>query len=138
MRTPPLVLVADDNAMNVDILKTRLTANGYAVITASDGEAALAAARAEHPDLILLDVMMPKMDGLAVCRAVKGDTTLPFMPVIMVTAKTDSRDVVAGLDAGADEYLTKPIDQASLVARVKSMLRIKALHDTVQSQAAEL
>jgi class 3 adenylate cyclase len=138
VRTPALVLVADDNAMNVDILKTRLSAHGYGVITAADGEAALEAVRKERPDLLLLDVMMPKMDGLAVCRAVKADEGLPFMPVIMVTAKTDSRDVVAGLEAGADEYLTKPVDHAALVARVKSMLRIKALHDTVQEQTAEL
>jgi len=78
------------------------------------------------------------MDGIEVCRRLKADTSLPFMPIIMVTAKTDSADVVAGLEAGADEYLTKPIDQAALVARVKSMLRIKALHDMVQEQAAQL
>ena len=82
--------------------------------------------------------MMPGLDGLEVCRRLKGDPTLPFMPVILVTAKADSRDVVAGLDAGADEYLTKPVDQAALVSRVKSMLRIKALHDTVEEQAAAL
>jgi class 3 adenylate cyclase len=82
--------------------------------------------------------MMPKMDGIEACRHLKADTSLPFMPVIMVTAKADTRDIVAGLEAGADEYLTKPVDQASLVARVKSMLRIKALHDTVQEQAVQL
>jgi len=120
------------------LIRLTLESYGYTVREAGDGMQALDALDEKAPDAMVLDVMMPKMDGLAVCRAVKGDTTLPFMPVIMVTAKTDSRDVVAGLDAGADEYLTKPIDQASLVARVKSMLRIKALHDTVQSQAAEL
>jgi class 3 adenylate cyclase len=87
---------------------------------------------------MLLDVMMPKMDGIEVCQRLKGDAALPFMPIIMVTAKSDSKDVVAGLDAGADEYLTKPVDQAALVARVKSMLRIKNLHDTVQEQATRL
>ena len=138
MRTPPRLLVADDNPLNVDILRTRLTTQGYEVLTASDGEAALALARAEQPDLLLLDIMMPRLDGLEVCRRLKGDKTLPFMPVILVTAKADSRDVVAGLDAGADEYLPKPVDQAALVARVKSMLRIKALHDTVEQQAAAL
>src|SRR5204863_1862541 len=94
--------------------------------------------REHRPDLILLDIMMPKLDGIEVCRRLKADTALPFMPIIMVTARADSKDVVAGLDAGADEYLTKPVDQAALVARVKSMLRIKALHDTVQEQAARL
>ena len=86
----------------------------------------------------LLDIMMPKLDGIEVCRRLKQDPSLPFMPVIMVTAKADSKDIVAGLEAGGDEYLTKPVDQAALVARVKSMLRIKALHDTVQEQAARL
>ncbi|HEV2056588.1 MAG TPA: response regulator [Methylomirabilota bacterium] len=138
MRTPPLVLIADDNAMNLDILQARLTAHGYEILTATDGEAALSLAREKHPDLILLDVMMPGLDGLEVCRRLKGDPSLPFMPLIMVTARADSRDVVSGLEAGADEYLTKPVDQAALVARVKSMLRIKALHDTVQEQAARL
>jgi len=138
VRTPPLVLIADDNAMNLDILQTRLTAHGYEILTAADGLAALGLAREKHPDLILLDVMMPGLDGLEVCRRLKGDSSLPFMPLIMVTARADSRDVVSGLEAGADEYLTKPVDQAALVARVKSMLRIKALHDTVQEQAARL
>jgi adenylate cyclase len=138
VRTPPRILVVDDNPMNVDILQTRLTAQGYEVMTAADGEEALAAARAQAPDLILLDVMMPKLDGLDVCRRLRSDPTLPFMPIVLVTAKGDSRDIVAGLEAGGDEYLIKPVDQAALVARVKSMLRIKELHDTVQDLAAQL
>lgn len=138
MRTPPRILIVDDQPMNVDILQTRLAVHGYDIITAMDGEAALQLARSEQPDLMLLDVMMPKMDGIEVCQRLKGDASLPFMPIIMVTAKSDSKDVVAGLDAGADEYLTKPVDQAALVARVKSMLRIKDLHDTVQEQATRL
>src|SRR5262245_41567721 len=138
VRTPPRILIADDNAMNLDILQTRLALHGYDIITATDGEAALAAAREKQPDLVLLDVMMPKVDGLEVCRRLRGDPDLPFMPIILVTARTDTRDVVAGLEAGGDEYLTKPVDQPALVARVKSMLRIKALHDTVQEQAARL
>jgi len=124
--------------MNLDILQTRLAVHGYEILTATNGEEALAVARAQQPDLILLDIMMPKIDGIDVCRHLKADTSLPFMPIIMVTAKADSKDVVAGLEAGADEYLTKPLDQAALVARVKSMLRIKALHDTVQEQATRL
>ena len=138
MRTPPRILIADDNAMNLDILQTRLALHGYDILTATDGEAALALARERQPDLILLDVMMPRLDGFEVCRRLRGDPALPFMPIILVTARTDSKDVVAGLEAGGDEYLTKPVDQAALVARVKSMLRIKALHDTVQEQAARL
>ena len=138
MRNPPRILIADDNAMNLDIFQTRLAVHGYDIVTAEDGEAALTLARETLPDLILLDVMMPKLDGLEVCRRLRGDAALPFMPIILVTARTDPKDVVAGLDAGGDEYLTKPVDQSALVARVKSMLRIKALHDTVQEQAVRL
>jgi len=138
VRTPPRILIVDDNPMNVDILQTRLAAHGYETITAGDGEEALAIAREKQPDLILLDIMMPKKDGMEVCRELKGDPTLPFMPIILVTAKAESKDIVAGLEAGGDEYLTKPVDQAALVARVKSMLRTKALYDQVQEQAARL
>jgi adenylate cyclase len=138
MHNPPLILVVDDQEINRDILVTRLATHGYELTQAADGEEALAAARQQLPDLILLDVMMPKLDGLEVCRRLKGDTSLPFMPIILVTARADSRDVVAGLEAGADEYLTKPIDQVALVARVKSVLRVKELHDQVRTQAADL
>ncbi len=138
MRTPPLILIVDDNPTNVDIFQARLAANNYETITAADGEEGLAKARELQPDLILLDIMMPKMDGLEVCRHLRADTSLPFMPIILVTAKADSKDVVAGLEAGGDEYLTKPVDHAALVARVKSMLRIKSLHDTVLEQSAQL
>jgi adenylate cyclase len=138
MRTPPCILIVDDEPINLDILQTRLAVHGYEILTATNGEEALATARTQQPDLILLDIMMPKVDGIDVCRRLKADASLPFMPIIMVTAKADSKDVVAGLEAGADEYLMKPVDQAALVARVKSMLRIKALHDTAQEQAARL
>ncbi|HEX6119099.1 MAG TPA: response regulator [Dongiaceae bacterium] len=138
MRSPPRILIADDNAANVDILAARLKGHGYEILTAADGEEAMAVARANHPDLILLDVMMPKHDGFEVCRTLKSDETLPFMPIILVTAKGDSRDIVAGLESGGDEYLTKPVDHAALMARVKSILRLKALHDTVQDQARQL
>jgi class 3 adenylate cyclase len=138
LRTPPHVLIADDNAMNLKVLATRLRAEGYHVSTAADGAEALARVSAERPDLVLLDIMMPRIDGLEVCRRLKKDPAVPFTPIIMVTAMADEKDVVAGLDAGADEYLTKPVDQPALVARVRSMLRIKSLHDTVQAQAEEL
>jgi adenylate cyclase len=138
VRTPPLILIVDDNPTNLDILQARLAPHNYEILTATDGEEALAIAREKQPDLILLDIMMPKMDGIEVCRHLRADPSLPFMPIIMVTAKADSKDVVAGLEAGADEYLTKPVDHAALVARAKSMLRIKDLHDTVLEQAARL
>ena len=138
MRTPPLILIVDDNIASLDIMQTRLTANNYSVITAADGEEGLAMAREKQPDLILLDIMMPKMDGLEVCRRLKKDPSIPFIPIIMVTAKTDSKDVVAGLESGGDEYLTKPLDHTALVARVKSMLRIKELHDMVLEKSAQI
>lgn len=138
MHNPPRILVVDDNETNRDILVTRLNVHGYELLQAADGEEALAAASQFRPDLILLDVMMPKIDGVEVTRRIKADPSLSFMPIILVTAKADTKDVVAGLEAGADEYLTKPVDQTSLVARVKSVLRIKALHDQVQAQAADL
>ena len=138
MRQPALILIADDNEANRDILARRLEAHGYNIIMASDGEQALAAARNMLPDLILLDIMMPKMDGLEVCQQLKTDKRLPFIPIILVTALTDSKEIVAGLDAGGDEYVTKPIDQAALVARVRSTLRIKHLHDTVHDQSERL
>ena len=138
MHDPPRILVVDDNEANLDIAKMRLDSQGYEVVTAMDGEAALEQVRRTTPDLLLLDIMMPKLDGIEVTRRLKGDPALPFIPIILVTAKADAKDVVAGLDAGGDDYLTKPFDHASLVARVRSMLRIKALHDTVAAQRAEL
>src|SRR5437868_9121775 len=138
MREPPLILVVDDVPDNVDILQMRLESQGYEVTTAGDGEAALAIIRDKLPDLVLLDIMMPKLDGIATVKQLKADTALPFTPVILVTARADAKDIIAGLEAGGDDYLTKPVDQAALMARVRAMLRIKALHDTVQEQAHRL
>ena len=138
MRTPPRILIVDDNSANLDIFETRLATHGYEVVTAQNGEEALAIAEEQTPDLILLDIMMPKIDGIEVCRRIKGDSSLPFMPIILVTAKAAPKDVITGLEAGAEEYLTKPVDQTALVARVKSMLRIKELHDKTQEQARQL
>src|SRR6266478_10153359 len=138
MHSPPRILIVDDNETNRDILMARLGPQGYELRQAGDGEEALAAAKELLPDLILLDIMMPKIDGIEVCRRIKNDAAMPFTPIILCTAKADSKDVVAGLEAGADEYLTKPVDQMALVARVKSVLRIKELHDQVSAQAADL
>jgi len=132
MRNPARVLVVDDVADNVEILKMRLESLGYEVVVATDGEQALAKVASDLPDLVLLDIMMPKIDGLEVVRRMKADTSLPFIPVILVTAKATPKDIVAGLEAGGDDYLTKPIDHGALIARVRAMLRIKALHDQVQ------
>jgi adenylate cyclase len=138
MHDPPRILIVDDSETNRDILATRLATQGYDLCQAADGEEALAAAKTLLPDLILLDVMMPKLNGIEVCRRLKNDAALPFMAIILVTARADTKDIVVGLNAGADEYLAKPVDQAALVARVRSVLRLKALHDRVLAQAAEL
>ena len=138
MRTPPRILIVDDNATNVKVLQTRLAAEGYEILTAADGEEGLQAAMQHTPDLILLDIMMPKLDGIEVCRRLRADPAFPFTPIILVTAMADSKDVVAGLEAGGDEYLTKPVDHAALAARVRSMLRIKRLHDEGEALAAEV
>jgi adenylate cyclase len=138
MSKPARILVVDDNETNRDILVTRLEKHGYQTLQAADGEEALASAKQHLPDLLVLDVEMPKLDGFEVCRRLKNDPAMPYIPIILCTARAASQDVVAGLDAGADEYLTKPIDQAALVARVRSMLRIKELHDQVQAQTKDL
>jgi adenylate cyclase len=138
VRTPPRILIVDDNATNVKILQVRLASEGYEVVSAADGEEGLSAARQFLPDLILLDLMMPKLGGIEVCRRLRADPDFPFTPIIMVTAMADLKDVVAGLEAGGDEYLTKPVDHAALAARVRSMLRIKRLHDQVEALAAQM
>ena len=138
MHTPPCLLVVDDQPMNVDILCSRLAVHGYEILTAHTGDDALTLATTRHPDLLLLDVMLPTLDGLAVCRQLKAEPSLPFLPILMVSAKITAQDIIAGLEAGADDYLTKPVDQAVLVARVQAMLRLKARHDTVAAHATQL
>lgn len=138
MRDRPLILVVDDQPDNRQILDARLTSLGYEVAMAVDGQEAIDQAIALVPDLILLDVMMPKLDGFEVCRQLRAMPDLPFIPIVLVTARSDVADLVTGLEAGANDYLTKPVQGAALTARVQSMLRIKALHDTVEDQREEL
>jgi len=133
-----LILVVDDAPDNVEVVRLRLERQGYRVITASDGFEALARIKSETPDLVLLDVVMPRLDGIETVRRMRSDPAIPFVPVIVLTAQNDNRDVITALDAGADEYLTKPFDAGALLARVRSMLRIKTLHDKTATQAAQL
>jgi diguanylate cyclase (GGDEF)-like protein len=128
------ILVVDDNQDNVEIICTRLRFRGYEVDAAADGKEALEKVRAQPPDLILLDLMLPDIDGYEISRRIKGDERLPFIPIILVTARDSTQDKVAGLDAGADDYLTKPINFPELEARVRSMLRIKRLQDELEEK----
>jgi adenylate cyclase len=138
MHVPPRILIVDDNETNRCLLTARLGAEGYQTVEAESGERALAVVNEVTADVILLDVMMPKIDGFEVCRRLKGDRRWGFVPIIMVTARADSQDVATGLNAGADEYLTKPVDHGALVARVRSMLRIKELHDQSRPRQSSL
>jgi class 3 adenylate cyclase/CheY-like chemotaxis protein len=132
------ILVVDDVPRNVKLLADVLAAKGYRTSTAASGEEALVAIAAEPPDLVLLDVMMPGLSGYDVCRLIRADPTLAMLPVVLVTALDPAKERVNGLEAGADDFLSKPIQQAELMARVKSLLRIKALYDEVQQQKQEL
>jgi two-component system, cell cycle response regulator len=132
------ILVVDDNRDNIEIIATRLRLRGYAIEEAVDGTQALAMVYAHPPDLILLDVMLPDIDGYEISRRIKREPTLPFVPIILVTARDTTQDKVAGLDAGADDYLTKPINFPELEARVRSMLRIKRLQDELEEKNREL
>ena len=135
------ILVVDDHEDNIELLRARLEARGYEVEGASDGQAALDAVQRTCPDLILLDVMMPKMDGMEVVRRLKAKSEaneLPFIPVIMQTALDSTENKVEGLDAGADDYITKPINFAELEARVNSLLRIKGLQSALAAREKEL
>jgi diguanylate cyclase (GGDEF)-like protein len=135
---PKRLLVVDDHEDNVEVLRARLEARGYEVKGAHDGQEALDTVEKWIPDLVLLDVMMPKVDGLEVVRRLKANPELPFIPVIMQTALDSTERMVAGFEAGADDYVTKPINFQELEARVKSLLRIKALQEALAEREREL
>jgi adenylate cyclase len=131
------ILVVDDTPQNVRLLEAILIPRGYAVVTASSGQQALDRVAEQLPDIVLLDIMMPGIDGHEVCRRLRADPTTALLPVVMVTASGDQNKVKA-LESGADDFIPKPVNQTELLARVRSLLRIKAYHDTIQHQAAEL
>src|SRR5688572_3191747 len=132
------ILVVDDHEDNIELLRARLEAWGYDVDAAADGQQALDQVQASPPDLILLDVMMPTIDGNEVARRIKQNPSLPFIPIIMQTALDSTESKVEGLEAGADDYITKPIEFAELKARLRSMLRIKRLQEELEERERQL
>ncbi len=126
------VLVVDDVIQNVKLLEAKLTSEYFEVLTAMNGEEALKVIDEEHPDIILLDVMMPGMDGFEVCRRIRSNPKTAHIPVIMVTALDQAKDRVAGIEAGADDFLTKPVSDLPLFARVRSLARLKLLMDELR------
>jgi len=121
------VLIADDNAANVELLEAYLAGSGCAVEVARSGAEALEKARAKSPDIVLLDIMMPDITGYEVCRCLKADAATRDIPVVMVTALTEVADVEKAVDAGTDDFLSKPVNRLELVTRVKSLLRLRHL-----------
>jgi two-component system cell cycle response regulator len=129
------VLVVDDIPANVKLLEARLSAEYFEVLTATSGQEALGVVEAEMPDIVLLDVMMPGMDGFEVCRRIKRDPRTQHIPIVMVTALDQVSDRVKGLEAGADDFLTKPVSDIALITRVKSLVRLKMLTDELRARA---
>src|ERR1700731_3089668 len=129
------VLVVDDLPANAKLLEARLMAEYFDVVTAASGAEALAICQRAECDLVLLDVMMPDMDGFEVCRRLKGNPATHYIPVVMVTALDQVSDRVKGLDAGADDFLTKPVGDVALIARVRSLARLKRVTDELRMRA---
>src|SRR3989442_1966342 len=135
---PQRILVVDDMPVNVKLLADLLTVKGYTVVTAASGAEALVKVEKEQPGLVLLDVMMPGMSGYDVCRKIRENPATAMLPVVMVTALDPAQERVKGIEAGADDFLTKPINQPQLLARGKSLLRIKLLHDELAQRNRNL
>jgi len=134
----PLILAVDDEPDNLAVLRSRLKRRGYDIITVESGEEALATIKTTSPDLILLDVMMPNMDGYETCERIKGESRDNFLPVILLTAKDDKESKIKGLDIGADDYVTKPFDMDELEARIRAMLRIRSLRNQLAEKETEV
>jgi len=136
--TTPTVLVVDDNQQNLELLQAHLEDVDCKTIPATDGVMALEIIKKSPPDLILLDVMMPRMSGFEICKRVKSDPKTANVPVIMVTALSELGDIERGIDSGTDDFLSKPINKWELIARVKTMLKLKHISDKLERTLAYL
>jgi two-component system alkaline phosphatase synthesis response regulator PhoP len=134
----PTVLVVDDNVQNLELIQAYLEELDVNTVAAYDGQQAIEAVREKEPDLILLDVMMPKMSGFEVCKRLKKDPKTSDIPIIMVTALNELGDIERGIDSGTDDFLTKPVNKWELVTRVKTMLKLKHLSDKLERTLAYL
>jgi len=137
-KKPPIVLVVDDNQQNLELLQAYLEDLNCETIPAHDGLEALEIIGRKKPDLILLDVMMPKMSGFEVCKRVKNDPKTSDVPVIMVTALNEFGDIERGIDSGTDDFISKPVNKLELLTRVKTMLKLKHLSDELERTLAYL
>lgn len=134
----PIILVVDDNQQNLELLQAYLEDIDCETIPAFDGSEAMDIIADTPPDLILLDVMMPKMSGFEVCRRLKNDTKTAGIPIIMVTALTEFGDIERGIDSGTDDFISKPVNKLELLTRVKTMLKLKHLSDKLERTLAYL
>ncbi len=138
MKDKPVILVADDQPQNIELLEAHLVPQGYEIVAAANGEEALAKLSSDPIDLILLDVMMPGIDGFEVTRRVRQDNTHRLLPIILVTALRETEDRVKGIEAGCDDFISKPVDKSELLARVRSLLKVKAYNDLMSNYRKEL
>lgn len=133
MKDKPAILVVDDQPQNIELLEAYLVPQGYEIVKAANGEEALGKLSGNQIDLILLDVMMPGMDGFEVTRRVRQDNTYRLLPIILVTVLRKTEDRVKGIEAGCDDFISSPVDKIELLARVRSLLKIKAYNELMSN-----